>query len=620
MSILIAILVAALLTLATYWSQRHFDLAVLRFLSILFVMLFLMGVSIRYNRRVKLDARLYRDVSPSMANGGKWDWADSVTSMLSQKLGTPIPFSDSIYSPDVDSAVGTYTDLTLPMRDAGDKACLMLTDGLHNAPIDPYTVANSVSYPVFFIIPPSENAGLDIGINNVVHPSVIVQGENASVTVEYSLSALDSVIAHFTVTEDTNTLLDKRMVVRPGRGRFNFSLKPASIGLHVFRLRFDRLEGESDTVNNTRTIGIEVIKGKSVGVLLASHPDPTIRLLRGVVERAKYADIDVIVRVDNKKWKFMGKTVKDTVPVLSNPDFVILIDPDPAILKAVKGVDPGKIIVFPGRVSVQNRLFSLIQSRGRVAPGPNWNEIGSKFTDWNDLPSVGVFTGRAPIKVFIRSGQKPAVFTDRDGSYIVGIEKFWMLGLYRPEFFNDLIEYFIEKAARPENILFVYPDPPVPFKGQPVRIIAEAYDGFGNPLTSLNISFQGPRGDTIDLAYMGDGKYISPPIRYPAGKHKLTVNFMMDSTSMGVRSTQLQVLDVPIEVLQTGVDTLVPATIARLTGGRVFSSAGEFMDYYRNLYIQKPVDIQFNRFIPFLLIAILLAALEWWLRKNRGLA
>ncbi len=619
MSLILAFVLALIIALAAYWKARPPDLFALRFAGTFLLIAFLSGVSVRYRTTRKPDFVLYRDVSPSMMADQKWEWADSTVSRIPDALAKVRKFfSDTIYVTEPDSPAGDYTDLSLPLKDSRGRYCVVVTDGLHNAPEDLYSLSLVRDKPVFFLIPPLVEQGIDLAIRSVEAPSVTHQGENADVSVRIKLSGGAGRI-RLSVKEGKNVLIDTSWHAGPGDYAFRFSLSPITLGLHTYSIRLEPLEGEFDTLNNSRVIGIEVISSKSTGLILSSHPDPIIRLIRSLVSELKYADISVITRVAEQKWKFMGKTVRDTVPDLNNPDFLILVDPDKNIMRMVKDVPPERLIVIPGRLSLESGLFGKSSAGGGILPGPSWAEVGSSFQDWQSLPVYGLFTGGVPIKVYLQLGQKPAVFTDSRGSFVVALNKFWIIGLYRPELFTDVMGFAIERAARPQNILFAYPEQPIVFRGQPVRFRAEAYDGFGNPLNDLKVLLV--RGkDTLRMAYSGPGSYISPPLKSPPGKQNVRVIFVRDTMTIGVKKTSVKVLDTPIELLGTGIDTTVASAVARNTGGEVFRSAEEFVNYAKDIKEVREHRIDLNRSILLLIISILLFSVEWWLRKNRGMA
>ncbi len=620
MSLLIALLVALAASFATYRGYKPLGLFALRFVASFLLVLSVLGVSVRLPMTKRPSVWLYRDISPSMRRG-KWEWADSTFSKLRKLASKSYFFSDSVYpvSNEV-KPVGNYTDLSLPIRQSKGDVCLIITDGLHNSSENLYTAASDRGKPVLFIVPPYASTGIDLAVQDVMLPSVIRVGEQAHVVVKYSLSGVDSTKVHFAVTSDTVRVVDTTFVARNGLHGLSFPLSPLKQGLHLYTLGFDNLEGEVDTINNRQQIGIKVVKSKSSGVLLATHPDPIVRLIRWAVDKEKYADIDVFVQTAGGKWEYLGPTVSDSMPPFRDSDFLILIDPDVAIMDAIKKLPPDKIAIVPGRNSVKAHVMGFTYGgKGRLSPGRNWSEIGSEFKDWSTLPQLRLIKGGNPLKEFINIGKIPAVFTDSKGYIVLGVGRFWIVGLYRPQLFYDLWQYILTRISHPGDIFFIYTEPGVVYQGQKMRIIAEAYDGFGNPINNLAVNTI-IDSDTVALAFSGDGKYVSVPLQPSSGKHKVTGIFYRDTLEVGRKADSIEVLNIPIEMLQGGVDTLLPKSVARLTGGRLCHSTAECEDFVKNYRVKRTFLFAFDSSLWVLLLAISLFGVEWYLRKERGMA
>jgi uncharacterized membrane protein len=203
-------------------------------------------------------------------------------------------------------------------------------------------------------------------------------------------------------------------------------------------------------------------------------------------------------------------------------------------------------------------------------------------------------------------------------------------GLYR-RFWGQAIHWLLEAEAEVEQAgepLVVFTDQASYRIGDRARLRARVRDEAGEPVlgASVTVLLTGPTEDsslTLSSLPRVPGHYEA---RFPAlvpGTYEVSATASRGGAEVGQAATEFLVEETSIEADDVNVDTARLEAVARLSGGRFYSSpnAGQLADDLKGSLLGLVEHQEFSLVSTplFFLLFVLLTGGEWYLRRRRNL-
>ena len=613
-----------------YPQFRPFKFFVLRAISVFLLAAFILNLGLQFSVSRKRRLDFYVDLSGSMETDFKARWRDEqVKSLESHGLKFKFFARNLLDKNNLDTTETLSTDLSVPIADADKDGIVIITDGIHNAPSDPYMSAQQRSIPVYFVLPRIKLPP-NIHIKSISTPRIVKQGELARVIANVELTGMDSAVAQAVLKTGDSTLVETTLSLHNGENRFEFWLPANRSGVQKYSLEIQPLMNESAVTDNEQEFGLVVAKAALKGVIIATHPTPEIRLLRATISQMMNTDVDVFVLLDRKNWTLAaGNIVRKVQPSIKDADFLILIDPTKSVKGLTKGYEPNRMIVFYGRNSVKDGLVQNFSGNFNVVPTKRFFDVVmDSFPD--DLPPLSVIYKpgdmqpieeilKVSLKRGAKSGSRPLLARLQDGSFAVLSSEFWVLGLAHRDLYDSVMAYVIRSASLGRGIFIAGVDKPVSYLGQELNFYADAFNDVGEPLEDLSVQLIIDTTDTFTMVPTEAGRFEYTKLQLDAGQHVAKITFRTDTSIVAERNIDLTVKSIPLEYLQAGVDSVLPRAVAEMSGGGIFPSVDSLLKAWDELKFKTVKELRFNRSPIIMLLALAILALEWWLRKSNGL-
>ncbi|UXP34093.1 hypothetical protein N6H18_09070 [Reichenbachiella agarivorans] len=496
----------------------------------------------------------------------------------------------------------------------------------------------------------------DLEIRNALHNKIAYQGNRFPVVVEVFNYGFAGKTATVRIKKNTKTLVSHTVEFKANESlsKVEFELEATENGLQKFDIQIDAFEQEVITENNYQSIYIDVIDGRQNILLLAAAPHPDLKALKSVIERNQNFEVKVFVpgvaEYPDEKY--------DLVIVHNAYDRFNLVQ------KYVDQLVSKKVPMFY-ILGAQTNLRNLAQRTQQVSISQLRNQrdqVGGQFNmdaelftinsdlneRWKEFSPLSVPYGEvtipqsARVLLYQRVGSvmtnKPLLFTDEAGdmrtAYLLadGIWQ-WRLqeyGLYEntesfDEFFLKLVQYLSTKIDK-RKFKF-YPLSNEFGTNEIAQFQAELYDEI----------YDRVYGEEISVKIIAEDKSIkqysfTPSSQYSrleianltAGKYFYEAQVTLDSKTLKA-SGSFVVKEQQLEQLDQVADFTLLRQLAANNQGAFFtfdkddeitqnvsaSSYKSLVHFEENIY--PAINL-----LWIMLLVLLLASLEWGIRKYSG--
>lgn len=297
-------------------------MAVLRFLSFFFILLFLLNIFFKHlqNETENPVVLLAIDNSTSMTASGdsafvKGDFLNQLEkfrSGLEEKYAVKTVLFGTKAETSTKKASFTEkeTDLENLVNEIDNNysnqnigALIVVSDGIYNKGSNPVYAAEKLGYPIYAVAMGDTNEIRDVLIQKINHNQVAYAGNNFPVEVvvnakkfigkEVSVNILEGGVEKakqsFKITSD-NFL-----------STCNFTLSASKVGVVRYTAKVSVLDGEKNTSNNIQPFVIEVIDNKEKILLLAVNPHPDVAAIKEAITGGTNYEIDYALAQDFTK-------------------------------------------------------------------------------------------------------------------------------------------------------------------------------------------------------------------------------------------------------------------------------------------------------------------------------
>ncbi len=660
--------------------KHRFFLAILRFLGVCIIMLWVLSPSVQFvTRRVARPVVAFLiDTSRSMVypdsteNAVRFRKLPDLISRIAQRSDVRIlSFSsdaEEISNSDLPllRAVGLRTDIASALSklrnlDPKPSSVVLLSDGANNFGDDPVYSASLLRIPIHTIIASSEKQTPDIAIEKVSEIGTCYAGTDIAFWIEVSGRCEKDVSTQLRITDSTGIVYSSEVVV-PGRGatyRIPVSISCGNVGLHRFRAELFPFEGERVTSNNSLGFAIKVIKGKIRVFVIASKPSWDFAFaVRGLRENPAF---EVSTYFVDPQVMRLSTDPSEGIKKISSSDVVIVFAEALSVIASrtiSEYLNHGGNIILIGSTEGVASDFSPFTTSGRSGEFKQGHayptdagkehevtKLGGGGFVWEKLPPISVpssITGsREGCLVLLearteRESQPLLVVSKVGQGRVVGFAAVdlwkWDLspsgfGLNLKAFSQillNLVNWLSEQSELSTISIstskFVY------LVGEPVNIVVRIADPNLKPLPGLTVSAkitnQSSPDDliSINMNDLGNGNYACRLDLLEPGRYSIDVRAEYEGRILAANA-EFDVDSRGLEDSNFDGDRGLLERISSASGGKAYDP-DEIENLVNSLELSSFVRdvtrvLRFDLGVGSFILAVCILGLEWLLRRRR---
>jgi hypothetical protein len=563
---------------------------------------------------------------------------------------------------------GSATDIAAALRHADAEKdvsdIVLISDGRWNLGENPVSAGLAEPVPVHTVLAGSASSVPDIILRSV--SAAPVGRDGGALTVEITVAASGRVSGSVPVdiSERGRALVSGKAVLgEGGAARLSLDLPLLGIGAHTFTVKLtppfaDRME------NNARTFTVRVLKSRFAVLLIAPIPSPDLAFVRRAIESdssftvsaalsagiagadAAFPDrlelFDAVIVFDGgggmltpervrllSSWLSKGKGlwVIGSTPPPADSEFEGLL---PVIFDRTAGAaKPGGAIVltddgrshFITAAGVDREVWSMLpplQSFAVTKPTPEGRVLAV-------ISGVSGKGNPSPAVVAGARGKGRTVVVPISGVWR------WRLMMEGAEKGGGFFDSFVRGTVRwltseiEASPLAVTTDAGSYLSGQDVRFEARVFDTVYMPISGAEVILTVDNNPALKavLDETQPGLYTGSLRSLPPGRHTFSASASVEGRRYADATGTFEVERFSLELLDPSPDPESMAAIAANTGGIAVTAAG--IDSALSRISLRTVTereerdhrLAFNPILPSLVI--LLLAVEWFIRKRRGM-
>ena len=602
---------------------------------------------------------------------------DEETKMIDSFNVDSLPFDGN--STDISKAIRTINNIA----DATNtRAILLLSDGVFNTGNNPLFDAENFSKPIFTIGIGDTIEPKDISIKSLLVNEIAYIENPIPVTINFSSVGFSNVEVKVALLDDGRKIDEQVVNLNIERTNYTtiFEYNPTKEGIRKLTATITQLENEITGKNNTHSEYVKVLKNSRKVAIFAGSPSPDFSFIKRVLSDEK--GLEIITFVQKNGPEFYNQPTQQAIssadviifcgfPINSTPNNVLnmikteLDKQKSFMFVAGLTTDYNKLKLFADNIPFQ--VVSSKQNEFMVSPLINVDALANPIlrvtgTDedinlWNKLPPI--FRTETFVKVNPESEilstmkinnvefKEPLLITRefQNSKQVAimgyGLYRWKMLGYASNEAIGktdvpDLFEILIDNAYRwlsvkEQNKLVNIRTTKKHFnQGEKIEFIGDLYDASYIPIEGANVKIDIGSGENkreINMTSIGNGRYVGNVDGLSKGDFNFTANATLGSRNLGNDNGRFSIGELAIEYQNLKQNASLLKLISDRTLGKYYdgtdlsSVADDIIN--SNSFTDRPVSLQSEfllwNWLGILIIAILLFATEWFIRKRAGL-
>lgn len=600
LSILIAVVIAAVFSVAAYIRTKELEislrrkaaLAALRFLYVFIIAFILFSPLVRLRVRVieKPQVFLALDLSKSMA-------ADSIAALsvaerLSESLQEKFNVRELSFGSNATDFSALFDKISLLQNPEIPSAVVMLTDGNYNYGASPLYSYQNISLPFYALAFGDTTLYPDISITRVNNNKYAYLNNLFPVEVLMETSNTDVRDASVSIFHNGNKIDEKPL--SGGSSSVQFDIKAEKAGLQAYTVRVSSIKGEKNLTNNSRTFYIEVLDGKQKILILAAAPHPDIAAIRRSLESGDMFETSLYVgkevpnglqNLEAYNLVFLHGLPSVAVPLrvaaLKDKSLFVIIS-ESSDLNALRELNTGfnvtlKSNAFSEAVAERNGSFGLFsiskEDEDVLKQFPPlsvpFGTYGTGASGVSGAFGASGFSGETFLtqKVLGVSSENPLLWFSVHGGRGVGV--FAGSGIYRwslnnyfqkqnTAVFDDIMTKSVQLLAnRANKEPLVVRHPRYFYEQTPIILNAELYNALFEPIENekVSISIYDSSGQEYPYTFSPQGKFYNLNAGYlPVGGYRYTAkakvgnNDLSQSGAFSIIPLQLEDAEMPANI------------------------------------------------------------------------
>jgi len=549
----------------------------------------------------------------------------------------------------------------------------MITDGVITSGSNPYYNAVNIGIPVFAIGIGDTTQRKDVNLKKVLHNDFIYTQTPTSIIATVANKGFSGEQITAKLFEDNKFVSQQNLTLsNTGIQNISFDYNPEVVGEKKLSIELSSLNDEFTTINNKQIFYLNVLSNKIKVLLLASAPSPDLTFIQNSLSRDQNIEVRSIVQVSADK--FLSKLSYD---IVDSADVLFLVgfpsdktpselfnlvstkikeNNTPFFITLSSGVNLirlsslGDELPFtfnqniPGFREVQPYLLPEALTNPIVqSPDQNLQQV------WNNLPPVlqlnTIFSSRiesktiAQISVNNNIVNTPLIVSRNFSgkrSIAVLAKDIWKWKLQVAPKGIEVFDNFIVNSLRwlraneEQKLVNIKTSRKNFSQGERIEFYGEVSDESLNPVSEANIKVEissGTNKQDLDLQNVGPGLYEGAIVINDAGDYNYLAQAEIDEKILGKDQGSFNIGEIDIEMIDPVMNYPLLNLLANETGGEFyfpqnFNSLLEKIKLLKeNSSKEKIITSEISLWSDtwMLVIAILLFALEWFIRKRNGM-
>ncbi|MCC7261325.1 MAG: hypothetical protein IT369_02265 [Candidatus Latescibacteria bacterium] len=547
---------------------------------------------------------------------------------------------------------------------------LLVSDGAHNLGEDPGRAAAEGGVPVYTVGVGSTRPPADVRIARAQATEAGYLGRPLRLEAELNSWGYAGREVKILLSEGDQLLDQQLAVLADGPQSLSFELRPTVAGPHIYQVEVAPLEGEVARDNNTALVFVQVLQERLKILLVGSGPSVDLAFVRRSLEADSSLVVDCWVEEEAGRF-YQGKQL--STEVLAAAGALVLVDPGPGLMTAagplfaqyvqaggglllvgglrtwqsgalppvLAGMLPVELAPGKGFVAQEVSLSMGLEGREHPVVRLVQEQEGTTADPWAQLPPLpgylegarrkegaavlveGNIEGRPPLLVAGAAGR---------GKVIAGLSgSFWRLDLIssgvggRPQ----IIRRFWQNAAKwlamktPAGRVRVWTERPIHRSGEGVAFAAQVFDELLRPQSGASVAVSLGGEASLQLQDQGRGEYRAVWRGLSPGEYSWHAQVQAGGSAIGSDEGHFVVEQHTLESANLQANPALLEEIARLSGGQ-YRPLAQWRQAIEQLNA-RPRLIQQHRTLAWwgppwpLILAVVLLAAEWLLRKRSGM-
>lgn len=174
-------------------------------------------------------------------------------------------------------------------------ALVIATDGLYNEGVSPVYSTNSVNYPIYTIAMGDTSSQRDISVKETIYNSIAFLGSKFPLQIFVAAQGLKNKETNIHVFDSKKELFSKKITFNSDDEfeKIDLQLEAEKVGLQHYYIKVDIDSLETNIVNNSREIVIDVIDNRQKVLVLYNSPHPDIGALKNALNVNLNLETDV---------------------------------------------------------------------------------------------------------------------------------------------------------------------------------------------------------------------------------------------------------------------------------------------------------------------------------------
>ena len=582
-------------------------------------------------------------------------------------------------STDISKAIRTINNIA---EANNTRAILLITDGVFNTGNNPLFDAENFAKPIYTIGIGDTIEPKDVSIKSLLVNEIAYIENPIPVTINFNSVGFSNVEVRVSLLEDGKKIAEQLVNLHSDRTNYTliFEYNPIKEGIRKLTATITELENEITHRNNTHSEYVKVLKNNRKVVMFAGSPSPDFSFIKRVLDDEK--GLEIITYIQKKGAEFYIQPSQQAITsadVIIFCGFPINSTPNNVLTMIKTELDKGKSFMFVAGLTTDysklkmfenNIPFQVVSSKQNefmVSPLINIDALANPIlrvtgTDedislWNKLPPI--FRTETFVKVNPESEvlstmkinnvefKEPLLITRefQNSKQVAimgyGLYRWKMLGYASNEALGrtdapDLFEILIDNAYRwlsvkEQNKLVNIRTTKKHFnQGEKIEFIGDLYDASYIPIENANIKIDIGTNENkreISMTSIGNGRYLGSVEGLPQGDFSFTANATLGSRNLGNDNGRFSIGELAIEYQNLKQNVALLKLISDRTLGKYYDGTDlsaiseDIMN--SNTFTDRPVSLQSEfllwNWLGLLIIAILLFATEWFIRKRTGL-
>ncbi len=579
----------------------------------------------------------------------------------------PIDFSDEVILK-FNESVTNFENLIPFIKKLKENIATIsiISDGIITEGSNSTSEIEKLNIPFFTIAVGDTTKPSDIAVNKVQFNKLIYLNSKTEINGIISNNNFSNRKVTVSLSTKYGIIEQKQIKLnKSGINNISFTYEPKKNGKHSLQLTVSRLENEETYVNNKYPFMIDVLNDKTNVLVIAGAPSADLSViikslsvsnkiklnkiiqLNGTIflDKTNFGNkidsADIILMIDFPTFKTPNKllnAISSRIILKKTPYFLFLSElTNYNRLSAFKNLLPfktktfsqGNLLIQPEIVSEGNGIFSDLSLWNNLAPiKVNSYKIGVKSSA--SLLAIGK-TRNSQIDI-------PILFTSKiapSRSIVFNGYNFWKWRVQSDEYLINTFDTFLSNSikwlsTKKEKRIFVKPIKDIFTTNETVEFTGNVYDETLTPISNASVVVKIKSEKfikSIKLQSTKNGLYSGRIDISSPGIYNYTATISSKNEKLQIVKGKFLISDVEIESINFVLNSNYLTFISNITSGKSF-----IIDDYSDLFsrikqfshiqtndeiISIKFDVWRNKWI--LILTIMLFAIEWIIRKQKGM-